>query len=57
MPKKIKELDCPIWDTVPAVGMTLREMKTKINELIEVINSLETQVKTLQRKNLPYGNS
>lgn len=40
----MKKLDCHIWSTVPAVGTTLEEMKDKINELINAVNSLQSQL-------------
>jgi len=40
---KIEKLDCHIWVTSPAVGATFKEMKDKINELIEEVNKLKSQ--------------
>lgn len=41
---KMEKLDCPIWETSPAIGITLREMAKKINELIEQFNNMQSSV-------------
>lgn len=45
----MKELDCHIWVTSPAVGATLGEMKDKINEMVTEINELKIQLSRVKK--------
>lgn len=42
--KEIEYFKNHIWETSPAVGVTLKAMKNKINELVDEINDLKAKL-------------
>jgi hypothetical protein len=45
----MEKLDCHIWETSPAVGVTLQNLKDKINEMVDEINRLNSELSRIHK--------
>jgi hypothetical protein len=45
----MEKLDCHIWVTTPAVGTTFKDIIDKINEIIDNVNYIETELTRIHR--------